>query len=178
MSGQSLVEFALASVVLVLLFGGLVDLTRAIHFADVLQGAAREGARSGAAYSAGSASNPGLDDRDIKLVVDAQLNAGGLPSSVLKNPAVNCPAVADGNGLYNPPYASAAFPSAANSPSLYICYDNNPALDYPTVPPTDRSPGTMRSRTPRRGDSPSASRRSCGATWPLMSTACTRTSTR
>ena len=138
MSGQSLVEFALASVVLVLLFGGLVDLTRAIHFADVIQGAAREGARSGAAYSAGSASNPGLDDRDIKLVVDAQLNAGGLPSSVLKNPAVNCPAVADGNGLYNPPYASAAFPSAANSPSLYICYDNNPALDYPTVPPTDK----------------------------------------
>jgi hypothetical protein len=133
-----LVEFALASTVLVLLFGGLVDLTRATHFADVLQGAAREGARAGAAYSAGSASNPNLNDTAIKLIVDAQLKAGGLPASVLKNPAVNCPGVADGNSVHNPPYASGAFPAAANSPWLYICYDNNPALDYPTVPPTDK----------------------------------------
>jgi TadE-like protein len=138
MGGQSLVEFALASVVLVLLFGGLVDLTRAIHFADVLQGAAREGARSGAAYSAGSTSNPGLDDHDIQLVVDAQLMAGGLPASILKNPGADCPAVADGNGFHNPPYANAAFPGVANQPWLYICYDNNSGLDYPTVPPTDK----------------------------------------
>ena len=138
MGGQSLVEFALASVVLVLLFGGLVDLTRATHFADVLQGAAREGARYGAAYSAGSASNPGLDDHDIKLVVDAQLKAGGLPASILKNPGVDCPAVADGNAFHNPPYPSAVFPNLANVPWLYICYDNNPGLDYQTTPPTDK----------------------------------------
>ena len=138
MGGQSLVEFALASVVLVLLFGGLVDLTRAIHFADVLQGAAREGARFGAVYSAGSAANPNLDDHDIKAVVDAQLAAGRLPASIQKNPAVNCPGVADGNGFFNPPYASAAFPTAPNSPWLYICYDNNSSLDYPLVPPTDK----------------------------------------
>ncbi|MDQ6919063.1 MAG: pilus assembly protein [Candidatus Dormibacteraeota bacterium] len=135
MAGQSLVEFALASVVLVLLFGGLVDLTRAIHFADVLQGAAREGARSGAAYSAGSTSNPGLYDLAIKAVVDAQLNAGGLPSSILKNPGIDCPAVADGNGFHNPPYASAAFPGIANQPWLYICYDNT-GLDFLSTPAT------------------------------------------
>jgi Flp pilus assembly protein TadG len=137
-NGQSLVEFALASVVLVLLFGGLVDLTRAIHYADVLQGAAREGARSGAAYNAGPAGNPGLDDHDIKVVVDAQLQAGGLPASVLKNPSIRCPNVADGNGSYNPPYANSAFPATANQPWLYICYDNDPAQDYPTLPPNNK----------------------------------------
>jgi hypothetical protein len=136
--GQSLVEFALASVVLVLLFGGLVDLTRAIHYADVIQGAAREGARAGAAYNAGSASNPDLDDADIKAVVDAQLNAGDLPASILKNPGVDCPSVADGNSWHNPPYVNSAFPAIANTPWLYICYDNNAALDYPTVPPIDK----------------------------------------
>jgi hypothetical protein len=136
MRGQSLVEFALSSVVLVLLFGGLVDLTRAIHYADVLQSAVREGARAGAAFDTGSASNPDLDDADIKAVVDAQLRAGGLPASILKNPGVNCPAVADGNTLHNPPYANSAFPGAANQPWLYICYQNSAGLDYQLNPPT------------------------------------------
>jgi Flp pilus assembly protein TadG len=136
MRGQSLVEFAISSVVLVLLFGGLVDLTRSIHYADVLQSAAREGARAGAAFDTGTAANPALDDADIKAVVDAQLKAGGLVASILKNPGVDCPAVADGNSLHNPPYANAAFPGTANQPWLYICYQNNPALDYPTTAPT------------------------------------------
>ena len=132
--GQSLVEFALSSVVLVLLFGGLVDLTRAIHYADVLQSAAREGARYGSAYNAGAAGNPALDDADIKSIVDAQLQAGGLPASILKNPGTDCPAVANGNGVHNPPYANAAFPSVANQPWLYICYANSNLQDFPTTP--------------------------------------------
>ena len=132
--GQSLVEFALSSVVLVLLFGGLVDLTRAIHYGDVLQAAAREGAHAGSAYSAGSPGNPALDDTDIKSVVDAQLQAGGLPVSFLKNPGTTCPAVANGNSFHNPPYANAAFPAAANQPWLYICYANSNLQDYPTTP--------------------------------------------
>jgi hypothetical protein len=136
MSGQSLVEFALSSVVLVLLFGGLVDLTRAIHYADVLQSAVHEGARAGAAIDTGSAANADLDDADIKAVVDAQLKAGGLTASTLKNPGADCPAAADGNAWHNPPYANSAFPSVANQPWLYICYQNNPALDYPSTPPT------------------------------------------
>lgn len=136
MRGQSLAEFAISSVVLVLLFGGLVDLTRAIHFADVLQSAVHEGARAGAAFDTGSASNLALDDADIKAVVDAQLRAGGLGNSILKNPGVDCPAVADGNAFHNPPYANAAFPGVANQPWLYICYANNGAADYPSTPPT------------------------------------------
>ena len=129
-------EFAISSVVLVLLFGGLVDLTRAIHYADVLQSAVREGARAGAAFDTGTASNADLDDADIKAVVDAQLNAGGLPSSVLRNPGNDCPAVADGNAFHNPPYVNAAFPGTANQPWLSICYDGSGAFDYPTTPPT------------------------------------------
>ena len=134
--GQSLVEFALSSVVLVLLFGGLVDLTRAIHYGDVLHGAVREGARYGSAYSAGSAGNPNLDDADIKSIVDAQLQAGGLAASVLRNPGADCPLVANGNSVHNPPYANAAFPPVANQPWLYICYANSNLQDYPSTPAT------------------------------------------
>jgi Flp pilus assembly protein TadG len=135
MGGQSLAEFAISSVVLVLLFGGLVDLTRAIHYADVLQSAAREGARAGAAFDTGSASNAALDDADVKAVVDAQLKAGGLAISVLKNPGPDCPVVSDGNAYHNPPYVNAAFPGVANQPWLYICYDYS-ASDYSSIPPT------------------------------------------
>jgi len=133
--GQSLVEFALASIVLVVLFGGLVDITRAIHWADVLQSAAREGSLRGATFSAGSASNPYLDDADIKAAVDAELAAGGLPASILQNPGTDCPTVADGNPDHNPPYAGSAFPTAANQPWLFICYGNSGAQDYPSTPP-------------------------------------------
>lgn len=133
--GQSLVEFAISSVVLVLLFGGLVDLTRAIQYADVLQSAAREGSRYGSTFSAGTDSNPHLDDVDIKAAVDAQLIAGGLPSSILRS-AGTCPAGLD-NSLGNPPYANASFPSVGNQPWLYICYAGG-TTDYPlqTAPAT------------------------------------------
>jgi len=143
-----LAEFAISSVVLVLLFGGLVDLTRAIHYADVLQSAAREGARTGAAFDTGSAANAVLDDADIKAVVDSQLQAGGLPASILKNPGADCPAVADGNVYHNPPYTNAAFPGVANQPWLYICYDYSNA-DYPSTPATGYAGQGSRSCTPR-----------------------------
>jgi len=138
-----LVEFALASIVLVVLFGGLVDITRAIRWADVLQSAAREGALRGATFSAGSASNPYLDDADIQAAVDSELVAGGLPPSSLRNPGTNCPAVADGNANRNPPYANSSFPTTANQPWLYICYGNSGALDYPTTPPTNLQGGDL-----------------------------------
>ncbi len=130
MRGQSLVEFALSSVVLVLLFGGLVDLTRAIHFADVLQSAVREGARQASAFDPGTANDPYLDNADIKRLVDAQLTAGGLPASITGS---GCPVVADGNPWHNPPYTNAMYSGIANQPKLYICYDNsvsNPPASY------------------------------------------------
>jgi Flp pilus assembly protein TadG len=129
-SGQSLVEFAVSSVVLLLLVGGLVDIGRSIYVSEALSNAVREGARHAAWYDAPSLSHPYLDDSDIKATVDAELATISLPASVLKNPGTTCPIPTDGNGSHNPPYASAYYPSAANQPGLYICYNNTSGLDY------------------------------------------------
>jgi Flp pilus assembly protein TadG len=128
--GQSLVEFALSSVVLLLLVGGLVDIGRAIYITEGLSSAAREGARHAAWFDAPSQSTPYLDDTQIKVTVDQELAAASLPASVLKNPTTTCPSVADGNAFHNPPYVNSAYPGAANQPWLYICYDNTAGLDF------------------------------------------------
>ena len=136
---QSLVEFALSSVVLLLLVGGLVDIGRSIFVDEALSSAAREGARHGAWFDPGSQSHPYLDDTDIKSAVDAELATISLPASVLKNPGTTCPAVTDGNSFHNPPYTSASYPAAANLPWLYICYNNTPGLDFASTPATGLS---------------------------------------
>ncbi len=135
-NGQSLVEFAVSSVVLLLLVGGLVDIGRSIYVSEGLSNAAREGARHGIWFDAPSQSHPYLYDAQIKTAVDAELASISLPASVLKNPSATCPAATDGNSYYNPPYASSAYPSTANQPWLYICYNNTPGLDY-TSPATN-----------------------------------------
>ncbi len=134
--GQSLVEFAVSSVVLLLLIGGLVDIGRSIYVSDTLSNAAREGARQGTRYDAPSLSHPNLYDAQIKATVDAELASISLPASVLKNPGTTCPSSSDGNSQHNPPYASSAYPSTPNQPWLYICYNNTPGLDY-TSPATN-----------------------------------------
>ena len=136
--GQSLVEFALSSVVLLLLVGGLVDIGRAIYISEALSNAAREGARHGVWFDAPRQSHPYLYDAQIKAAVDAQLAASSIPASVLKNPGTTCPAPTDGNGFHNPPYANAAYPPTANQPWLYICYNNTAGLDF-TSPATNQS---------------------------------------
>ncbi len=128
--GQSLVEFALSSVVLLLLVGGLVDIGRAIYISEALSNAAREGARHGVFFDAPRQSNPYLYDAQIKAAVDSQLAAISLPASVLKNPGTTCPAPTDGNASHNPPYANSAYPATANQPWLYICYNNSAGLDF------------------------------------------------
>jgi Flp pilus assembly protein TadG len=129
-SGQSLVEFAASSVVLLLLVGGLVDIGRSIYVQESLSNAVREGARHGVWYDAPSLSHPYLYDAAIKAAVDAELATISVPASVLKNPTTTCPNPSDGNGLHNPPYASSVYPTTANQPWLYICYNNTPGLDY------------------------------------------------
>jgi Flp pilus assembly protein TadG len=129
--GQSLVEFALSSVILLLLVGGLVDLGRAIYVTEILSSAAREGARHGAWYDAPHLNNPYLNDAQIQAAVDQQLLAASMSRSVLKNPGgTTCPAVADGNAYHNPPYVSSAYPGASNQAWLYICYNNSPGTDF------------------------------------------------
>jgi Flp pilus assembly protein TadG len=136
--GQSLVEFAVSSVVLLLLVGGLVDIGRSIYTTEALSNAAREGARHGAFFDAPNLSHPYLYDASIKAAVDAELAAISLPASVLKNPGNTCPSVTDGNAYHNPPYISSAYPATANQPWLYICYNNTPGLDF-TSPATNQA---------------------------------------
>jgi Flp pilus assembly protein TadG len=128
--GQSLVEFALSSVVLLLLVGGLVDIGRAIFISEALSNATREGARHGAWFDAPRQSHPYLDDAEIKSAVDAELATISIPASVLKNPGTTCPSTSDGNAFHNPPYVTSAYPSVANQPWLYICYNNTPGTDF------------------------------------------------
>jgi Flp pilus assembly protein TadG len=135
--GQSLVEFALSSVVLLLLVGGLVDIGRAIFISEALSNAAREGARHGAWFDAPRQSHPYLDDAQIKAAVDAELATISIPASVLKNPGTTCPSPSDGNAYHNPPYVNSAYPAVANQPWLYICYNNTPGLDF-TSPATNQ----------------------------------------
>ena len=130
-----MVEFALSSVVLLLLVGGLVDIGRALYVSETLSSAAREGARHAVWFDAGKRSHPYLSDTQIKSSVDAALTASGLPLSVLKNAGTTCPAPTDGNAFHNPPYANASYPAATNQPWLYICYDNTAGVDFPSVPP-------------------------------------------
>lgn len=137
-NGQSLIEFALSSVVLLLLVGGLVDIGRAIFVNETLSTAAREGARHGAWFDPGTLTHPYLYDAAIKAVVDQDLAAISLPASILKNPGTTCPAPVDGNSVHNPPFASAAYPAAVNQPWLYICYNNTPGTDF-TSPPAGQS---------------------------------------
>ena len=132
--GQSLVEFALSSVVLLLLVGGLVDIGRSIYITEGLSNAAREGARHGIWFDAPHLVSPYLYDSAIKAVVDQELAASSLPASVLKNPGTTCPAVSDGNTYHNPPYANAAYPTTANTTWLYICYDNAAGVDFGAPP--------------------------------------------
>ena len=128
--GQSLVEFALSSVVLLLLVGGLVDIGRAIQVSETLANAAREGARHAAWFDAPRQRTPYLFDSEIKAMVDQELTASSLPASVLKNPGSTCPSVADGNVYHNAPYVNGAYPAAVNQPWLYICYDNTAGVDF------------------------------------------------
>jgi Flp pilus assembly protein TadG len=121
--GQSLVEFAISSTVLLLLAMGLLDLSRAFYFAVNLQGAAREGARHAAWYNTNSRTSPYLYDTEVFNAVKQSLYGAGF-----KDPQINlitnagCLTPADGNTINNKPYASSAFPSTAGNVNVYICY--------------------------------------------------------
>jgi Flp pilus assembly protein TadG len=137
--GQSLVEFALSSVVLLLLVGGLVDIGRAIYITEALSNAAREGARHGVWYDAANRSHPWLRDSEIRSVVDAELAAISIGPTVLKNASgTTCPAPSDGNGYHNPPYTNASYPTTAGEAWLYICYNNTPGLDFASSAATNQ----------------------------------------
>ena len=137
--GQSLVEFAISSIVLLLLMMGLLDLSRAFYYAVNLQGAAREGARHGAWFDTASRSNTYLDDADIMSAVNSALAGAGLTGTFVPG---GCLAPTDGNTVNNKPYAAASFPASTQQVNVYICYSTpGGGAQYGTLAahPTDNS---------------------------------------
>jgi Flp pilus assembly protein TadG len=124
--GQSLVEFAISSIVLLLLMMGLLDLSRAFYYAVSLQGAAREGARHGAWFDTKSRVNIYLDNSDIMDAVNSGLTGSGIICGGVNG--INCfvPGAclpgADGNTINNKPYAAANYPATTQTVNVYICY--------------------------------------------------------
>lgn len=137
--GQSLVEFAISSTVLLLLAMGLIDLSRAFYFSVNLEGAAREGARHGAWYNTAGRFNPYLDDADIMQAVNQALSGSGLTGTLITSNG--CLAPTDGNAANNKPYPLSAYPSQPQTVNVYICYTNPGGTKYATVAshPTDNS---------------------------------------
>ena len=115
-----MVEFAISSIVLLLLMMGLLDLSRAFYFAVNLQGAAREGARHGAWFDTASRSNTYLDDADVMDAVNSALAGSGLTGTFQS--AGGCLSPTDGNAFNNRPYNAAAFPGSTQQVNVYICY--------------------------------------------------------
>ena len=136
--GQSLVEFAISSIVLLLLMMGLLDLSRAFYYAVNLEGAAREGARHGAWFDTASRSNIYLDDADIMSAVNASLSGAGLTGVLVPG---GCLAGADGNTVNNKPYATSAYPASTQRVNVYICYTQPGGAQVGTLAnhPTDNS---------------------------------------
>src|SRR6267378_5665518 len=79
--GQSLVEFAISSTVLLLLAMGLIDLSRAFYFSVALQGAAREGARHAAWFNTAQRANLYLKDSEIASTVQQALTGAGFSAA-------------------------------------------------------------------------------------------------
>jgi len=138
--GQSLVEFAISSIVLLLLMMGLLDLSRAFYFAVNLDGAAREGARHGAWFSTNLRANNYLDDNDIALAVNQALGGAGVVGTPV--PQANCLAPTDTNPDNNKPYLASAYPSSPQAVNIYFCYTypgGAPQTGTMTSAPTDNS---------------------------------------
>jgi hypothetical protein len=106
---------AISSIVLLLLFTGLLDLARVFYYSVDLHAAAREGARHGAWFDQVSAQNPYLDDQAIFDAANLTLKGAGLNNATMGS---GCP----GNPPYNAPYPSGAYGSPGQV-IVYICYD-------------------------------------------------------
>jgi Flp pilus assembly protein TadG len=142
--GQSLVEFAISSTVLLLLAMGLIDLTRAFYYSVALQGAAREGARHAAWFNQSARTNPYLVDNEVITTVQQALTGAGFTNGQVNFVATaGCLAPSDGNAVGDKPYPQSAYPATPQTVNVYTCY-TTPAPGSQqygtwTVVPTDNS---------------------------------------
>lgn len=140
--GQSLVEFAISSTVLLLLAMGLIDLSRAFYYSVSLQGAAREGARHGAWFNTAARTNNFLDDGDVMTAVRQALYGAGFQDSQMNFvSAAGCLVPTDSNTVTNKPYPAAAYPATPQTVNVYICYTdpNGSKVGTRPAPPGDNS---------------------------------------
>ena len=134
--GQAATEFAISSIMLLLLVSGIVDLGRAYFYNVSMHGAAREGARHAAWFDPGTDANPFLDDVDVLCAVNQNLAGSGYTATFPDGSHPACP-VAGGannypgsrsscpnsnNSYNNPPIAPGYYPGNLNTPYLYVCY--------------------------------------------------------
>lgn len=131
--GQAATEFAISSIMLLLLVSGIVDLGRAYFFNVSMHGAAREGARHAVWFDPGTDSNPFLDDVDVLCAVNQNLAGSGFSAHLADGSQPPCPSggvytgnqttcPSTGNSFNNPPVPASAYPNALNAPVLYVCY--------------------------------------------------------
>jgi hypothetical protein len=133
------VEFAISSMVLLLLAMGLIDLSRAFYYSVALQGAAREGARHGAWFNTAARQNNFLDDADVMTAVTQALSGAGI-TNITQIKSSGCLAPTDGNSLSNKPYPQAAYPTTPQAVYVYVCYKDpygNTTGTRPAPPPDD-----------------------------------------
>ena len=143
--GQSLVEFAISSIVLLLLAMGLIDLSRAFYYSVALEGAAREGARHGAWFNTANRANLFLKDSEISATVQqALLGAGFTNGQVTFVAQAGCLVPTDSNVDNNKPYPQSAYPTTPQTVNVYACYTKPESLGggqtgSMTFAPTDNS---------------------------------------
>lgn len=135
--GQSAVEFSLGAIVMILLLGGLIDLSRAFYFDIGIHGAAYSAARHAAWFDFGERQNKYLDDTDIVNAANQALAGSGL-TAVNQNACPN----GSGNSVNNPPYAASNYPTGYDTVNLFICYTqpgHAPVASIATAPGVDDS---------------------------------------
>ena len=140
--GQSLIEFSLSSIVLLLLLAGLIDLGRVFYFDVSMHGAAREGGRHAAWFNPGTDSNPFLDDADVLNAVNQNLTGSKLTATFPNGGSVStCPPPQDGNVYNNPPFNQSYYPNTLGTPWVYACYKTATGAysGGRSAPPTDNS---------------------------------------
>src|SRR5216684_2459450 len=133
--GQSLVEFAISSTVLLLLAMGLIDLSRAFYFSVSLQGAAREGARHAAWFNTAARANLFMDDTEVINAVRTSLSGAGFTNAqVTFVPTNGCLFPADSNSVGDKPYPQTAYPNTSQTVNVYACYTTPGGQQYGTWP--------------------------------------------
>ena len=126
-------EFAISSIVLLLLLGGLLDFSRVFYFTSALHGVAFAGARHAAWFDHQFRWNRYLDDADIMDAVNQGLVGAHLAG--VSGVRGQCPTGSDGNTVNDPPYDGALYPTGANQVYLYVCYTTpgSPGRVYGTL---------------------------------------------